>query len=192
MTATIKTIKIIERLLKVGEWVEIDPKHRPNYLIKGTAWRVEGFNSMKQTCQISNEKTGNWHRSETLGFEEVSDSSPYRKTDIVQLKKDSRYIGRVVSCRGNKIKIQWAKGLAESLDSDKIKLFIQMVRGEQKPLGSYAFQKGDRVQTNDKNFGNVILTVKECFPSGMVGLKFSNDPDLLLPGCGLTIVEEIV
>ena len=65
MTAATK--KIFERLLKVGEWVEIDPhKHRPNYLIKGTAWRVEGFNSIKQTCQITNEKTGNLHRSETL------------------------------------------------------------------------------------------------------------------------------
>ena len=187
------TTKIFERLLKVGDWVEIDPhKRRPSYLIEGTAWRVESFNVLKQTCQVSNEKTGSWHRSETLDFEEVSDSSPYKKTDIVQLKKDARYIGRVVSCRGNKIKIQWAKGLAESLTSDKINLFIQMVKGEQKPLGSYAFQKGDRVQTNDKNFGNVILTVKECCPSGMVGLKFSNDPDLLLPGCGLTIVEEII
>ena len=187
------TIKIFERVLKIGEWVEIDPhKHRPNYLINGTAWRVEGFNTLKQTCQVSNEKTGSWHRSETLDFEEISDSSSYRKTDIVQLKKDSRYIGRVIMCRGNKIKIQWAKGLAESLNSDKIKLFIQMVGGEQILLGKYAFQKGDRVQTNDKNFGNVTLTVKECFPSGMVGLKFSNDPDLLLPGCGLTVVEEIV
>jgi hypothetical protein len=80
--------------------------------------------------------------------------------------------------------------LAESLDSDKIKLFIQMVKGEQIPLGNYAFQKGDHVKTTDKNFGNVILTVKECLPSGMVGLKSSNDPDLLLPGCGLTVVEE--
>ena len=189
MTAT---IKIFERVLKVGEWVEIDPhKRRPSYLIRGTAWRVESFNVLKQTCQITNEKTGSWHRSETLDFEEISDSSPYKKTDIVQLKKDVRYIGRVVGCRGNKIKTQWAKGLAESLDSDKIKLFIQMVKGEQIPLGNYAFQKGDRVKTNDKNFGNVILTVKECFPSGMVGLKSSNDPDLLLPGCDLTIVEEV-
>jgi hypothetical protein len=93
-------------------------------------------------------------------------------------------------CRGNKIKIQWAKGLAEILDSDKINLFVQMVKGEQKLLSSYAFQKGDRVKTTDKNFGNVILTIKECLPSGMVGLKSSNDPDLLLPGCGLTVVEE--
>jgi hypothetical protein len=108
----------------------------------------------------------------------------------VQLKKDSRYIGRVIMCRGNKIKIQWTKGLAESLDSDKIKLFIQMVKGEQIPLGNYAFQKGDHVKTTDKNFGNVILTVKECLPSGMVMLSSSNDPNLLLPGCGLTVVEE--
>jgi hypothetical protein len=188
MTAT---IKIFERVLKVGEWVEIDPhKHRPSYLIRGTAWRVESFNVLKQTCQVTNEKTGSWHRSETLDFEEVSDSSPFKKTDIVQLKKDSRYIGRVIMCRGNKIKIQWAKGLAESLDSDKIKLFIQMVKGEQIPLGNYAFQKGDHVKTTDKNFGNVILTVKECLPSGMVMLSSSNDPNLLLPGCGLTIVEE--
>lgn len=188
------TIKIFERLLKVGDWVEIDPhKRRPSYLIGGTAWRVEGFNTLKQTCQVSNEKTGSWHRSETLDFEEVSDSSPYRKTDIVQLKSDPRYIGRVVSCRGNKITIEWARGgIRESLNSDKIKLFIQMVGGEQIILGQYPFKEDNRVQTNDKNFGNVILTVKECFPSGMVGLKSSNDPDLLLPGCGLTIVEEIV
>jgi len=181
------TTKIFERVLKVGEWVEIDPhKHRPSYLIRGTAWRVESLNVLKQTCQVTNEKT----RSETLDFEEISDSSPFKKTDIVQLKKDSRYIGRVIMCRGNKIKIQWAKGLAESLDSDKIKLFIQMVKGEQIPLGNYAFQKGDHVKTTDKNFGNVILTVKECLPSGMVVLSSSNDPNLLLPGCGLTVVEE--
>lgn len=188
MTAT---IKIFERVLKVGEWVEIDPhKRRPSYLIRGTAWRVESFNVLKQTCQITNEKTGSWHRSETLDFEEISDSSPFKKTDIVQLKKDVRYIGRVIMCRGNKIKIQWAKG-TESLNSDKINLFIQMVKGEQIPLGNYAFQKGDHVKTTDKNFGNVILTVKECLPSGMVVLSSSNDPDLLLPGCGLTIVEEV-
>lgn len=184
MTATIKTI---ERDLKIGEWVELDPhKNRPSILIKGSAWRVESFNILKQTCQISNGK----NRIETLEFDEVSNSSPYRKTNIVQLKSDPRYIGRVIMCRGNKIKIQWAKGLAESLDSDKIKLFIQMVKGEQIPLGNYAFQKGDHVKTTDKNFGNVILTVKECLPSGMVVLSSSNDPNLLLPGCGLTIVEE--
>ena len=185
------TTKIFERVLKVGEWVEIDPhKHRPSYLIRGTAWRVESFNVLKQTCQVTNCKEGSWHRSETLDFEEISNSSPYRKTNIVQLKSDPRYIGRVIMCRGNKIKIQWAKGLAEILDSDKINLFVQMVKGEQKLLSSYAFQKGDRVKTTDKNFGNVILTIKECLPSGMVGLKSSNDPDLLLPGCGLTVVEE--
>lgn len=190
MTAAIK--KIFERLLKVGDWVEIDPhKHRPNYLIKGTAWRVEGFNSIKQTCQITNEKTGNLHRSETLDFEEVSDSSPFKKTDIAQLKSDPRYIGRIVNCRRNKITIEWAwGGVRESLDSDKIKLFVRMVRGEQILLGDYAFKEGDRVHTSDKNFGNVILTVRECLPSGMVVLSSSNDPNLLLPGCGLTIVEE--
>lgn len=189
MTAT---IKIIERLLKVGDWVEIDPhKRRPNYLIKGTAWRVEGFNTMKQTCQITNEKTGNWHRSETLDFEEVSDSSPFKKTDIAQLKSDPRYVGRIVNCRRNKITIEWAwGGIKESLDSDKIKLFVRMVRGEQILLGDYVFKEGDRVHTSDKNFGNVILTVRECLPSGMVVLSSSNDPNLLLPGCGLTIVEE--
>jgi len=185
MTAATK--KIFERLLKVGDWVEIDPhKHRSNYLIKGTAWRVEGFNSMKQTCQVFKEG-----RSETLSFEEVSDSSPYKKTDIVQLKSDPRYVGRIVSCRRNKITIEWAwGGVRESLDSDKIKLFVRMVRGEQILLGDYAFKEGDRVHTSDKNFGNVILTVRECLPSGMVVLSSSNDPNLLLPGCGLTIVEE--
>jgi hypothetical protein len=183
------TTKIFERDLKIGEWVELDPhKSRPSILIKGSAWRVESFNTLKQTCQVTNCKTG---RSETLDFEEVSNSSPFKKTDIVQLKKDARYIGRVVLCRGNKITVQWAwGGIRESLDSDKIRLFVEMVGGKQTPLGNYAFKEGDRVKTNDKNFGNVILTIKECLPSGMVGLKSSNDPDLLLPGCGLTIVEE--
>ena len=191
MTAT---IKIIERVLKVGEWVEVDPhKKRPSYLIKGTAWRVESFNNMKQSCQVTNEKTGEWHRSETLDFEEVSDSSPFKKTDIVQLKSDIRYVGRVVLCRGNKITVEWAwGGVRESFESDKLRLFIQMVRGEQTLLGNYAFKKGDRVRTDDKNFGKVILTVKECLPSGMVVLISSNDPNLLLPGCGLTIVQEVV
>lgn len=189
MTAT---IKIFERALKVGEWVEINPhKKRPNYLIEGTAWLVEDFNAMKQTCQVTNEKTGSWHRSETLDFEEVSDSSPFKKTDIVQLKKDGRYIGRVVDCRGNKITVEWAwGGVRESLDSDKIKLFIEMVKGEQIPLGNYAFKEGDHVKTTDKNWGNVTLTVRRCLPSGIVELRASNNPSLTLPGCGLTIVEE--
>jgi hypothetical protein len=190
MTAATK--KIFERLLKVGEWVEIDPhKHRPNYLIKGTAWRVEGFNSIKQTCQITNEKTGNLHRSETLDFEEVSDSSPFKKTDIAQLKSDPRYIGRIVNCRRNKITIEWAwGGVRESLDSDKIKLFVRMVRGEQILLGDYAFKEGDRVKTTDRNLDSMTLIVRRCLPSGMVELMASNNPSLILPGCGLTIVEE--
>jgi hypothetical protein len=190
MTAAIK--KIFERLLKVGDWVEIDPhKHRPNYLIKGTAWRVEGFNSIKQTCQITNEKTGNLHRSETLDFEEVSDSSPFKKTDIVQLKSDPRYIGRIVNCRRNKITIEWAwGGVRESLDSDKIKLFVRMVRGEQILLGDYVFKEGDRVKTTDRNLDSMTLIVRRCLPSGMVELMASNNPSLILPGCGLTIVEE--
>ena len=51
-------IKIFERVLKIGEWVEIDPhKRRPSYLIEGTAWRVESFNVLKQACQVTNEKT---------------------------------------------------------------------------------------------------------------------------------------
>ena len=190
MTAATK--KIFERLLKVGDWVEIDPhKHRPNYLIKGTAWRVEGFNSIKQTCQITNEKTGNLHRSETLDFEEVSDSSPFKKTDIVQLKSDPRYIGRIVNCRRNKITIEWAwGGVRESLDSDKIKLFVRMVRGEQILLGDYVFKEGDRVKTTDRNLDSMTLIVRRCLPSGMVELMASNNPSLILPGCGLTIVEE--
>jgi hypothetical protein len=190
MTAATK--KIIERLLKVGDWVEIDPhKHRPNYLIKGTAWRVEGFNSIKQTCQITNEKTGNLHRSETLDFEEVSDSSPFKKTDIAQLKSDPRYIGRIVNCRRNKITIEWAwGGVRESLDSDKIKLFVRMVRGEQILLGDYVFKEGDRVKTTDRNLDSMTLIVRRCLPSGMVELMASNNPSLILPGCGLTIVEE--
>lgn len=190
MTAATK--KIIERLLKVGDWVEIDPhKHRPNYLIKGTAWRVEGFNSIKQTCQITNEKTGNLHRSETLDFEEVSDSSPFKKTDIAQLKSDPRYIGRIVNCRRNKITIEWAwGGVRESLDSDKIKLFVRMVMGEQILLGDYAFKEGDRVKTTDRNLDSMTLIVRRCLPSGMVELMASNNPSLILPGCGLTIVEE--
>jgi hypothetical protein len=190
MTAATK--KIFERLLKVGEWVEIDPhKHRPNYLIKGTAWRVEGFNSIKQTCQITNEKTGNLHRSETLDFEEVSDSSPFKKTDIAQLKSDPRYIGRIVNCRRNKITIEWAwGGVRESLDSDKIKLFVRMVMGEQILLGDYAFKEGDRVKTTDRNLDSMTLIVRRCLPSGMVELMASNNPSLILPGCGLTIVEE--
>lgn len=189
MTAATKTI---ERELKVGEWVEINPhKNRPSYLIKGSAWQVENFNSLKQTCQVSNAKAGQWHRSETLDFEEISDSSPFKKTDIVQLKTDTRYIGRVIHCQGNKIKVQWAiGGRQETLDSDRIILFIQMVKGEQIPLGEYAFKKGDRVRTTDKNFENVILTVRECYPSGMVGLACSFDNHLSLPGIGLTIVEE--
>jgi hypothetical protein len=190
MTAATK--KIFERLLKVGEWVEIDPhKHRPNYLIKGTAWRVEGFNSIKQTCQITNEKTGNLHRSETLDFEEVSDSSPFKKTDIAQLKSDPRYIGRIVNCRRNKITIEWAwGGVRESLDSDKIKLFVRMVRGEQILLGDYVFKEGDRVKTTDRNLDSMTLIVRRCLPSGMVELMASNNPSLILPGCGLTIIEE--
>jgi hypothetical protein len=190
MTAATK--KIFERLLKVGDWVEIDPhKHRPNYLIKGTAWRVEGFNSIKQTCQITNEKTGNLHRSETLDFEEVSDSSPFKKTDIVQLKSDHRYIGRIVNCRRNKITIEWAwGGVRESLDSDKIKLFVRMVRGEQILLGDYVFKEGDRVKTTDRNLDSMTLIVRRCLPSGMVELMASNNPSLILPGCGLTIIEE--
>jgi hypothetical protein len=190
MTAATK--KIFERLLKVGDWVEIDPhKHRPNYLIKGTAWRVEGFNSIKQTCQITNEKTGNLHRSETLDFEEVSDSSPFKKTDIAQLKSDPRYIGRIVNCRRNKITIEWAwGGVRESLDSDKIKLFVRMVRGEQILLGDYVFKEGDRVKTTDRNLDSMALIVRRCLPSGMVELMASNNPSLILPGCGLTIVEE--
>jgi hypothetical protein len=185
MTAATK--KIIERLLKVGDWVEIDPhKHRSNYLIKGTAWRVEGFNSMKQTCQVFKEG-----RSETLSFEEVSDSSPYKKTDIVQLKSDPRYVGRVVNCRRNKITIEWAwGGVRESLDSDKIKLFVRMVRGEQILLGDYVFKEGDRVKTTDRNLDSMTLIVRRCLPSGMVELMASNNPSLILPGCGLTIVEE--
>jgi hypothetical protein len=185
MTATIKTI---ERDLKIGEWVELDPhKNRPSILIKGSAWRVESFNILKQTCQISNGK----NRIETLEFDEISNSSPYRKTNIVQLKSDPRYIGRVVFCQGDKIRVEWAiGGKQEVINSDKLRLFIQMVRGYQMLLGEYLFKEGDHVKTTDKNFGNVILTVKECFPSGMVSLKSSNDPDLLLPGCGLTIVEE--
>lgn len=189
MTAATKTI---ERDLKVGEWVEINPnKKRPSYLIKGSAWRVEEFNTLKQTCQVTNTKTGQWHRSESLDFEEISDSSPFKKTDIIQLKTDPRYIGRVIHCQGNKIKVKWAMGgKQETLNSDKIILFIQMVKGEQIVLGSYAFKKGDQVKTSDKNFGNVILTVRECYPSGMVGLSCSYDSHLSLPGIGLTIVEE--
>ena len=189
MTAT---IKIFERTLKVGEWVEIDPhKKRPSYLIKGTAWQVESFNNMKQTCQITNCKTGEWHRSETLDFEEVSDSSPFKKTDIVQLKSDIRYVGRVVNCRGNKITVEWAwGGIRESLESDKLRLFVQIVRGEQTLLGNYAFKKGDHVKTTDKNYCNELLLVEQCYPSGMVSLKSFDDPNLLLPGCGLTISND--
>ena len=185
--------KIFERTLKVGQWVEIDPhKRRPSYLIKGTAWRVESFNNLKQICQVTNCKENGWHRSETLDFEEVSNSSPFKKTDIVQLKKDARYIGRVVLCRGDKITVEWAwGGKRETLDSDKIRLFVEMVKGEQILLGDYAFKKGDRVITNDKNFGKVVLIVRQCLPSGMVILSSSNDPSLLLPGSGLTIVDDV-
>lgn len=190
---TAATNKTIERDLKVGEWVELNPhKRRPSYLIKGSAWQVESFNTLKQTCQITNCKEGQWHRSETLDFEEISDSSPFKKTDIVQLKTDARYIGRVVNCQGNKIKVQWAYGgHQQTLDSDKIILFIKMIKGEQIVLSSYPFKKGDRVHTTDKSFGNVILTVRECYPSGMVGLSCSFDSHLSLPGIGLTIIEEV-
>ena len=188
MTAT----TTIERSLKIGKWVELNPhKKRPSYLIKGSFWQVESFSLIKQTCQVTNCKEGQWHRSETIDYEEVSDSSPFKKTDIIQLKTDARYIGRVVGCQGNKIKVQWAYGgRQETLGSDKIILFIKMVRGEQIVLGSYPFKKGDRVHTTDKSFGNVILTVRECYPSGMVGLSCSCDSHLSLPGIGLTIIEE--
>lgn len=190
MTAV--TNKTIERDLKVGEWVELNPhKRRPSYLIKGSAWQVESFNTLKQTCQITNCKEGEFHRSEILDFEEISDSSPFKKTDIVQLKSDPRYIGRVIHCQGNKIKVKWAMGgKQETLNSDKIILFIQMIKGEQIVLGEYAFKKGDQVKTTDKNYEDVILTVRECYPSGMVGLACASDNHLSLPGIGLTIIEE--
>lgn len=190
---TAATNKTIERDLRVGEWVEINPnKKRPSYLIKGSAWQVESFNALKQICQITNCKEGQWHRSEALDYEEVSDSSPFKKTDIIQLKTDARYIGRVINCQGNKIKVKWAYGgQQQTLDSDKIILFIKMIKGEQIPLGEYAFKKGDRVKSTDKNFEGVILTVRECYPSGMVGLACSFDNHLSLPGIGLMIIEEV-
>jgi hypothetical protein len=185
MTAT---TKIMERDLTIGEWVELDPhKNRPSILIKGSAWRVESFNILKQTCQISNGK----NRVETLEFDEVSNSSPFRKTNIVQLKSDPRYIGRVVFCQGDKIRVEWAiGGRQEVINSDKIILFIQMVQGYQMPLGEYPFKEGDRVKTTDLKHKSEDLIVRQCFPSGMVLLKAETDPSVLLPGCGLTIVEE--
>lgn len=184
MTATTKTI---ERNLKIGEWVELNPhKRRPSYLIKGSAWQVESFNLLKQTCQVTNCKEGQWHRSETLDFEEISDSSPFKKTDIVQLKTDVRYVGRVVGCQSDRIKVQWADGTLQYLNSDKLKLFIKSIKGEQIPLGEYAFKSGDQVLTTYINFSEVILTVEQCFPSGMVEVKTPDDQHLRLPGIKLT------
>jgi hypothetical protein len=65
-----------------------------------------------------------------------------------------------------------------------------MVRGEQILLGDYAFKEGDRVKTTDRNLDSMTLIVRRCLPSGMVELMASNNPSLILPGCGLTIVEE--
>lgn len=176
--------------INVGDWVEVrKPNKNRLPMIKNSRWLVQEVNPSKEAIKVTNGKEREDERTEHFYFNEVVLTSQFQKGDVVQHIEDPRYIG-LVTKEGQQVKVKWADGSEDFVRPELINLFTRMVGGEQQIIGQYAFKEGDRVVADLANFEGLTFKVRECYPSGMVGVTEEKDGlDKSLPGCQLSVIS---